>query len=197
MAADTRASVRMKAKRFFEENAFKKCCIQYDSHFVEAKCMKLWDDLHCSLGPISILRPSFPGVGIPTLKIRWSWDRLIFKHGDPYTGKTTSLYWNSLLHSNKPIITYLLFLAQQLLPLLPHILIFRFVVIMMPVPESPWKFHGELKLVAVQQHCIASLGQNGWHFCRRHFQIHFLERNILVLIQISLKFVLKGTIRGK
>ena len=30
------------------------------------------------LGPVSILRPSFPVIGIPMLKIRQSWDCLIF-----------------------------------------------------------------------------------------------------------------------
>ena len=38
-------------------------------------------------------------MGIPMLKIRRSHDRLIFSHGDPYTGKTTSLYWDSPLVS--------------------------------------------------------------------------------------------------
>ena len=31
-----------------------------------------------SHGPISIRRLSFPGMGIPMLKVRWSWDRLFF-----------------------------------------------------------------------------------------------------------------------
>ena len=39
-----------------------------------------------ALGPISISRPSFPGMG----------------HGDPYTVKTTSLYWDSLQVPNSP-----------------------------------------------------------------------------------------------
>ena len=34
-------------------------------------------------GPASIQRPSFPGLGIPVLKIRRSWDRLIFNMGIP------------------------------------------------------------------------------------------------------------------
>ena len=33
------------------------------------------------LVPVSIWRPSFPGMGIPMLKIRWSRDRLIFNMG--------------------------------------------------------------------------------------------------------------------
>ena len=31
------------------------------------------------------------------LKIRRSWDRLVFDMGGPYTGKTTSLYWEGPL----------------------------------------------------------------------------------------------------
>ena len=46
-------------------------------------------------GPVSISRPSFPGMRIPMLKIRRSRDRLIFNI--PYTGKTTSLYWDGPL----------------------------------------------------------------------------------------------------
>ena len=42
-------------------------------------------------------RPSFPGMAIPMLKIRRSWDCLIFNNGDPCTGKT-SLYWDSPLY---------------------------------------------------------------------------------------------------
>ena len=34
-------------------------------------------------GPVSIQRPSFPGMGIPMLKIRRSWDRRIFNMGMP------------------------------------------------------------------------------------------------------------------
>ena len=43
---------------------------------------------------ISILRTSFPGMGIAMSKIRRSQDRLIryLWHGDPYTGKMTLLY---------------------------------------------------------------------------------------------------------
>ena len=37
-------------------------------------------------GPVSIQRPSFPGMGIPVVKIRRSWDRLIFNMGIP-------IYW--------------------------------------------------------------------------------------------------------
>ena len=33
-------------------------------------------------------------MGITMLKIRRSWDHLYLKHGEPYTGKTTSLYWD-------------------------------------------------------------------------------------------------------
>ena len=33
--------------------------------------------------PVSIWRPSFRGMGIPMLKIRWLWDRLIFNMGIP------------------------------------------------------------------------------------------------------------------
>ena len=36
-----------------------------------------------SLGPVSIWRPSFPGMGISMLKIRRSRDRLIFNMGIP------------------------------------------------------------------------------------------------------------------
>ena len=36
-------------------------------------------------GPVSISRPSYPGMGIPMLKIRWLQDRLIFNMG--------TLYW--------------------------------------------------------------------------------------------------------
>ena len=40
------------------------------------------DILYCStLGPVSIWRPSFPGMGILMLKKRRSWDRLIFNMG--------------------------------------------------------------------------------------------------------------------
>ena len=37
-----------------------------------------------------------PGIGIPLIKIRWSWDCLIFilYKGNSYTGKMTSLYWD-------------------------------------------------------------------------------------------------------
>ena len=35
------------------------------------------------LGPVSIWRPSFPGMGIHMLKIKPSWDRLIFNMGIP------------------------------------------------------------------------------------------------------------------
>ena len=35
------------------------------------------------LGPVAVLRQSFSGMGIPMLKIRWSWDRLIFNIGIP------------------------------------------------------------------------------------------------------------------
>ena len=38
---------------------------------------------HKDLGPVSISRPSFPDMGIPMLKIRWSRDRLIFNMGIP------------------------------------------------------------------------------------------------------------------
>ena len=34
-------------------------------------------------GPVSIWKPSFPGMEIPMLKIRRSWDRLIFNMGIP------------------------------------------------------------------------------------------------------------------
>ena len=34
-------------------------------------------------GPVSIWRPSFPGMGISMLKIRWLWDHLIFTIGIP------------------------------------------------------------------------------------------------------------------
>ena len=39
--------------------------------------------LPCELGPVSIWRPSFPGMGIPMLKVRRSQDHLIFKMGIP------------------------------------------------------------------------------------------------------------------
>ena len=35
------------------------------------------------LDPFSIWRPSFPGMGIPMLKIRWSHDHLVFNMGIP------------------------------------------------------------------------------------------------------------------
>ena len=45
-------------------------------------------------GPDSIKRLSFPGMGIPMLKVKRSRDRrLIFNMGIP-TGQTTSLYWD-------------------------------------------------------------------------------------------------------
>ena len=50
------------------------------------------------LGPVSVQRPSFPCMEIQLLKIRRLRDRLIFiQHGDPYTGKTASWYWDGPL----------------------------------------------------------------------------------------------------
>ena len=46
-------------------------------------------------GPVSIWRLSFPGIGIPMLKIRWSPDRLIFNMKIPIPGKDS-------LHIEKP-----------------------------------------------------------------------------------------------
>ena len=40
-------------------------------------------------------------------------------------------------------------------------------------------------------------GQNGRHSGRRHFQIHFLNENGLIPIQISLKFVPRSSIDNK
>ena len=40
--------------------------------------------------PCLNIKTVFPRYVVPMLKI----DRLIFNHGDPYAGKTTSLYWD-------------------------------------------------------------------------------------------------------
>ena len=52
------------------------------------------------------MRPSFPGMGIPMLKIRRSWDRLIFNMGIPiwvrrhlYIKTALDGYWDSTNHS--------------------------------------------------------------------------------------------------
>ena len=45
-------------------------------------------------GPVSIYRPSFPGIGILMLKIRRSRDRLIFNMGIPILVRQSSLYWD-------------------------------------------------------------------------------------------------------
>ena len=42
--------------------------------------------------PISISRPSFPGMGIPIMKIRRVMRPSHLYNGNPYTGKTASLY---------------------------------------------------------------------------------------------------------
>ena len=49
--------------------------------------------------PVSIYRPSFPGMGIPMLKMRWSRDHLIFNMGisKQCLYSTVSLYWDSSL----------------------------------------------------------------------------------------------------
>ena len=41
----------------------------------------------------------FPGIGNPTIKMRQSWNHLIFKMGIPinYNGKTAFLYWDGPL----------------------------------------------------------------------------------------------------
>ena len=46
------------------------------------------------LGPVSIEIPSFPGMGIPRLKLRRSVTPSYLQHGNPYTGKTASWYWD-------------------------------------------------------------------------------------------------------
>ena len=57
----------------------------------------VWQMIGCDwwkgiyLGPVLIKRPSFPGMGIPMLKIRWSWDHLLFNMGIPIL---VSLYWD-------------------------------------------------------------------------------------------------------
>ena len=43
------------------------------------------------------IKTAFPRYGIPMLKTRLSWNSLIFNMEDPYTGKTTSLYWDGPL----------------------------------------------------------------------------------------------------
>ena len=43
-------------------------------------------------GPVSIYRPSFPGMGIPMLKIRRSRDRLIFNMGIPILRRPPVLF---------------------------------------------------------------------------------------------------------
>ena len=55
-------------------------------------------------GPVSIWRPSFPGMGIPMLKIRRSQDRLIFNMGIPilvrlhlYIETAPRQSWNSVI----------------------------------------------------------------------------------------------------
>ena len=55
-------------------------------------------------GPVSIKRPSFPGMGIPMLKIR---------HVDPYTGKTTSLYWGGPWLLVTPLCVHSLFKSNS------------------------------------------------------------------------------------
>ena len=47
-------------------------------------------------GPVSILGPSFPGMGIPMLKVRWSHDSLIFSMGILILVKRC-LYWDGPL----------------------------------------------------------------------------------------------------
>ena len=60
----------------------------------QSNLVSFWLEVHVR-GPVSIQRPLFPGMGISMLNIRRSWNRLIFNMGDPpYTGKTTSLYWD-------------------------------------------------------------------------------------------------------
>ena len=60
-----------------------------------------------TLGPVSISRPSFPGMGIPMLKIRRSWDCLIFNMGIPILARR-HLYietapWSQLI-SLRPLV---------------------------------------------------------------------------------------------
>ena len=48
-------------------------------------------------GPQLNIKTVFPGMEIPMLKIRRSWDYLVFNTGidsDPYTCKMTYLYWD-------------------------------------------------------------------------------------------------------
>ena len=60
----------------------------------------------CLQGHVSIWRPSFPGIGILMLKIRLSWDRLIFNMGIPILVRR-HLYmetdpWSFIFLYNKP-----------------------------------------------------------------------------------------------
>ena len=50
------------------------CHLQNIRHFVQT-----------SMGPGTLfnIKPAFPGMGIPIIKIRWSWDHLIFMMGIP------------------------------------------------------------------------------------------------------------------
>ena len=56
----------------------------FDSQMgVLVKASNIWDRKCFDLGPVSIKRLYFPGMGIPMLKIRRSRDRLIFNTGIP------------------------------------------------------------------------------------------------------------------
>ena len=50
----------------------------------------------------------------------------------------------------------------------------------------------------VGRHCTSNTLRpgNGYHFCRWHFEMHFLKENHCVLIKISLKFVTRGPIKN-
>ena len=68
-------------KRSFTKSLFVICLAYIISQFLD--CWLLWFVYLDAPGPVSIWRPSFPGMWSPMLKIRRSRDRLIFNMGIP------------------------------------------------------------------------------------------------------------------